>query len=324
VRRDFAMKAIRVPDGHTDSARRPPVWPEHDAETRRLYVLALEALRGARVEFVVGGAHALTPYTGVARDTKDLDVFLRQRDCDAALAALRAAGFRTEVTFPHWLAKAQAGDRCIDLIFSAGNGVALVDDLWFTHAIPGRVFGVPVRLCPPEEMIWSKAFIMERERYDGADVAHLIQACGSRLDWRRLLWRFGRRWRVLLSHLILFGFIYPSERAMIPDAVMARLLCRLDRERAPVRPVRKDARVCNGTLLSRQQYLLDIGDRAYADGRLVPRGPMTAADIAHWTAAIPGTEECALPSEPRADERSGLTVIHPGGRPDSRARRGRR
>ena len=60
----------------------------------------------------------------------------------------------------------------------------MVDDLWFTHAAPGRVLGVPVLLCPPEEMIWSKAFIMERERYDGADVAHLILACGRELDWR--------------------------------------------------------------------------------------------------------------------------------------------
>jgi hypothetical protein len=45
------------------------------------------------------------------------------------------------------------------------------------------VLGVPVRLCPPEEIIWSKAFIMERERYDGADISHLIRACQGRLDW---------------------------------------------------------------------------------------------------------------------------------------------
>jgi hypothetical protein len=306
VRRDLAMKAIGV-----------------SGKTRRLYVLALEALQGAAVEFLVGGAHALGPYAGIVRDTKDLDIFLRRRDCDAALAALRSAGFRTELTFPHWLAKAQAGDRCIDLIFSAGNGIAAVDDLWFTHAISGRVFGIPVGLCPPEEMIWSKAFIMERERYDGADVAHLIQACGATLDWHRLLWRFGRRWRVLLTHLILFGFIYPGERALIPDAVMDRLLRRLDRERARAGHV---TRVCNGTLLSREQYLLDIGNRAYADGRLTPRGAMSAADIAHWTAAIPGMpgmDECP-PSPPRVGGPPGLTVIRPDGGPASRARRRRR
>jgi hypothetical protein len=44
-------------------------------------------------------------------------------------------------------------------------------------------------------------------------------------------------------------------------------------------------RVCQGTLLSRQQYLTDIGPWEYADARLV-QGHMTPADIAHWTAAI--------------------------------------
>jgi len=273
------------------SASQPVAGPlEHaatglDPETRRVYVTALEALRQAGIEFLIGGAYALAPYTGIVRDTKDLDVFLRRRDCESALSALDAAGFVTELKFPHWLAKAYANDCFIDVIFSSGNGIALVDDLWFTHAVPGCVLGVRVLLCPPEEMIWSKAFIMERERYDGADIAHLLLACAPRLDWGRLLRRFGRRWRVLLSHLILFGFIYPGMRAAIPDAVMARLLDRLDRERA--QPPDGDG-VCEGTALSRQQYLVDVSRDGYADGRLAPRGEMTAAEIATWTAAIPG------------------------------------
>jgi hypothetical protein len=294
---------------------RPTVDCAHelDRETRGVYIGALEALRQADVAFLIGGAYALASYTGIVRDTKDLDVFLRRRDCERALDVLDAAGFTTELTFPHWLAKARAGDRVIDLIFSAGNGVAPVDDLWFAHAVPGRVLGVPVLLCPPEEIIWSKAFIMERERYDGADVAHLILACGRGLDWRRLLVRFGRRWRVLLSHLILFGFVYPGERAAIPDAVMGHLRHRLDRERA--RP-EEGIRVCDGTLLSRQQYLLDVDERGYADGRLAPRGEMTAAEIAHWTAAIPAVRS--------ADPAPGLSLVRPNGRPGPRARRRRR
>jgi len=305
VQQDLVMKTVNLArDGHT---------MELDPETQAVYIGALEALRQAEVEFVIGGAYALAPYTGIVRDTKDLDVFLRRRDCERALAVLDAAGFTTELTFPHWLAKAYAGDRFIDLIFGAGNGVALVDDFWFTHAVSGRVLGVPVLLCPPEEMIWSKAFIMERERYDGADVAHLILACGRELDWRRLLERFGRRWRVLLSHLILFGFIYPGERAAVPDAVMAHLLRRLERER--VGPG-EDARVCDGTLLSRQQYLVDVNEHRYADGRLSPRGEMTAGEIAHWTAAIP------TPAPP--DPIPNFSVVRPDGRPAPHTRRRRR
>ncbi len=285
-----------------------------DPETRRIYRMALSALREARIEFMIGGAHALAPYTGVVRDTKDLDVFLRKEDCPPALAVLESAGYRTELAFPHWLAKAHAGERFIDLIFGAGNAVAMVDDLWFTHATPGRVLGIPVLLCPPEEMIWSKAFIMERERYDGADIAHLILACGGNLDWGRILGRFGRRWRVLLSHLVLFGFIYPGDRDLVPDAVLAHLVHRLNRERAAPPD---DARVCDGTLLSRQQYLLDVGDRGYADGRLLPRGEMTAAEIADWTAAIPAS---AHPRPARPAARRALSPVR-SGTPASHARR---
>ena len=53
-----------------------------------MYLEALAALRRGGVEFLIGGAHALAPYTGIVRDTKDLDVFLRKEDCDSALAVL--------------------------------------------------------------------------------------------------------------------------------------------------------------------------------------------------------------------------------------------
>src|SRR5205085_362129 len=115
------------------------------------------------------------------------------------------------------------GDSFIDIIFSSGNGLATVDEGWFSYAVKADVFGEPVLLCPPEETIWSKAFIQERERYDGADVAHLIRARGRDFDWPRLLRRFGPHWPVLLSHLILFGYIYPGERAIIPAGVMQDL-----------------------------------------------------------------------------------------------------
>ncbi|MGH7312095.1 MAG: hypothetical protein ACREJV_02900 [Candidatus Rokuibacteriota bacterium] len=247
------------------------------------YVAALGALQTARVPFLVGGAYALSRYTGIFRDTKDFDVFVRPRDMEPALNVLTAAGCRTELTFPHWLGKAFAGEHTIDIIFSSGNGFAQVDDAWFEHAVEDTVLGVPARLCPAEEMIWSKAFIMERERYDGADIAHLLRARGECLDWRRLLQRFGPYWRVLLSHLVLFGFIYPSERARIPGRVMAGLVRRLADEQRTVQPADP---ICRGTLLSRAQYLVDVETLGYRDARLVPGGTMTAGEVAEWTAAI--------------------------------------
>jgi hypothetical protein len=247
------------------------------------YGVALAALCKANIPFLVGGAYALAHYTGIVRHTKDLDIFARSRDCERILQVLAKTGYHPEHTAPHWIAKVFSGEDYIDVIFNSGNGIASVDDAWFTHAVEAEMLGHAVQLCPPEETIWSKAFVMERERYDGADVAHLLRACGEYLDWRRLLHRFGAHWRVLLSHLILFGFIYPAERTRIPTWVMQELL---DRVRRELQSHPRAARVCQGTLLSRAEYLIDIEQWGYEDARVLPRGPMTPEEIAQWTAAI--------------------------------------
>jgi hypothetical protein len=167
------------------------------------------------------------------------------------------------VTDPGWIAKGFRGEWFVDLIFSSGNGVAVVDDLWFEHARPGRVMGTDVLLAPPEEMIWSKAFVLERERYDGADVNHLVRAMGEELDWDRLLFRFGRYREVLLSHLLLYRFVYPGERSKVPDRVMLGLLARVEEELGTDHP----RALCRGNLLSRAQYGHDLSQLGYEDGR---------------------------------------------------------
>jgi hypothetical protein len=125
-------------------------------------------------------------------------------------------------------------------------------------------------------MIWQQAFIMERERYDGADVAHLLRIFGTTLDWNRLLRHFDNHWRVLLVHLILFGFIYPAQRTYVPKSVLKELLRRLKIEMRGCAP---KAKLCQGTLLSRTQYLVDLKQRGYDDARLPPRGNMTTDEV---------------------------------------------
>ena len=271
-----------------------------DPRARAFYHCGLQTLCASQIPFLVGGAHAFECYTGIARYTKDFDIFVHARDCDRTLEALTQAGYHTDLTFPHWLGKALCSDGCIDVIFSSGNGIAQVDETWFRYAVTADILGISVQLCPPEEMLWSKSYVMERERYDGADVMHLLHAYGERFDWRRLLERFGSHWRVLLSYLILFGFVYPAEQSRLPAWVMQELLQRLQDE--PHHPPPLD-QLCQGTLLSRAQYCIDINGWGYCDARLVPIGRMTAAEIAHWTAAIAGEENAH--DDPTGDRTSG-------------------
>jgi len=249
------------------------------------YIDALHKLQDTNIPFLIGGAFAFSYYARVPRDTKDIDIFVRPEDGPRVLEAFERLGFHTEVPFPHWLGKIHRGEHFVDVIFSSGNGLARVDDLWFDHAPKTNVLGLIVRVSPVEEMIWSKAFIQERERFDGADIIHLVREAGPSLDWPRLLMRFGDYWRVLLAHLIMFGFVYPDKRQNVPAWVMEELIRRLTVSRPNLQ---ND--VCYGTLLSREQYLHDLEHLKYHDARMEPLGPMTRDQLEIWTRAINGEE----------------------------------
>jgi hypothetical protein len=241
----------------------------------------MRLLKRARVPFMIGGGYAFAAYTGIHRDTKDLDVFVKPADRDRALDAARDAGFKTWVKSAHWLGKIERGHSFVDIIYSSGNGVCPVDETWFARAGDARLLGSKILLTPPEEMIWSKAFIMERHRYDGADVAHLLRAKAREMDWDRLIDRFGEHWAVLLSHLIMFRFIYPDSASDVPEHVLARLVDRLPDARGKTVSREKS---CRGTLLSFREYLPDVREWGLRDARLKPWGTMSQREIDRWTA----------------------------------------
>lgn len=250
----------------------------------RFYRSALSVLSDADVPFLVGGGYAVEMFTGIQSHKKDLDIFLLPPDVQRAVDALQAAGYHSEIVDPVWLAKAYFGSQFIDMIFNANNAICPVDEQWFTPGVPATIFDMEVRLCAPEEVIWQKCFLMARDRYDGADVAHLLLRCGEHLDWERLLRRFGSQWRVLYSHLILFGFIYPNQQQVIPTRLMENLAARLaeDIEASPV----AERKICHGALLGRDQYHADVEQWGYEDARGLAVGALHASSVPH-TAAVP-------------------------------------
>ena len=233
-----------------------------DPEEMSAHRRALEVLQRGGIDPMVGGAYALRAHTGIWRDTKDLDLFVRKVQIHEALALLAKNGYRTELTDPLWIGKAFAGDYFVDLIFSSGNGVATVDEHWQRRALHATVLGRQALIVPAEEMIWQKGYIQERERFDGADIHHLIRAKGEKLDWQHLVARFGDHWPVLLGHLVSFRFSFPSDKEKIPASVMKDLLTRqLALEERPA----SSERLCRGTLLSRQQYMNELEEHGYLD-----------------------------------------------------------
>jgi len=232
---------------------------------RDVYKRALEALNAADIPFVVAGAYAIYEHTGLYRKTKDLDLFFEPAAVVPAGRALREEGFVTRLEDAHWLAKATMGEYFIDLIYGMGNGVALIDEGWIRNSQPGILAACPVRIAPPEELVWHRLFISERHRHDMSDIVHLILRCGESLDWERLVERVGPNWPLLLSQILMFGYVYPGYRTNVPAWVPERLLA-LAREQ--VGQDEEDAlEFTNGPLISRFSFSIDEREWGFTSTR---------------------------------------------------------
>jgi hypothetical protein len=197
------------------------------AEQESLFRQVLEQLTRGRIPFVVAGAFAMREHTGICRFTKDLDLFLPAEYVPAALQILQREGFRCEIPDPVWLAKAHQGEFFVDLISGMSNAVVVVDRTWVERGVPKTLFGVSCHVLAPEELIASKLFVTRRERFDGADIAHVVFCSGKKIDWWRLLELAGEHWEMLLWSLILFQYVYPARPDIVPRALWDHLLERL-------------------------------------------------------------------------------------------------
>jgi len=236
-------------------------------EEREVYRRALEALNAASIPFVVAGAYAIYEHTGIYRQTKDLDLFVEPAVVISAARALHDAGFVLRLEELHWLAKGFVGEKFVDLIYGMGNGVALIDEDWFTHSRPGVLAAQPVHIAPAEELIWHRLFINERHRHDMSDILHLLLCECDTLDWTRLLSRVGEHWPLLLAQLQMFSYVYPGYRSHVPAWVLEQLI---ERARADVGRDEEDADVTRGTLISRFSFAIDVREWGFVD----PRGEM--------------------------------------------------
>src|SRR5690606_32336136 len=150
--------------------------PEVD---RDVYRRALETLNRAGIRYVVSGLYALYEYTGIYRQTKDLDLFVEPDHIVEVARALKRAGFATHLEQSHWIAKAMWGDAQVDLIFGTGNGLSFIDAEWFENSRAGILAGTQVRVAPPEDLLWHRLFVSERHRSDVSDILHLILCRGD-------------------------------------------------------------------------------------------------------------------------------------------------
>ncbi len=222
-----------------------------------LFREVLTLMNQRRIPYVVSGAFALQQHTGIWRDTKDLDLFLPSEHAPAALQALRDDKFEVEVSDPVWLAKARRDGFFVDLITGMSNAVITVDQSWIDRGSEAMVLGVPTRVLAAEELVASKLFVTRRERFDGADIAHVYYRAGERMDWQRVLDLAGEHWEVLFWSLVLFHYAYPGATDKVPRAIWDGLFERFQRSFEPGGA--PDTRF-RGSLIDEKMFAIDVNE----------------------------------------------------------------
>jgi hypothetical protein len=232
-----------------------------DKQAHAFYAEALTTLTESGIDYMLGGAFAVFHYTSLFRDTKDLDVYCRYADCTKILKFFADKGYTVEYTDVRWLAKIFKGDYFIDVIFDTVNNICKVDDSWFDHATNAHFFDCDVKIIPAEELFWCKIYVQNRERYDGADMNHLLLKAGKDFDWPRLFNRVEQHWHLLLAQILQFQFVYPADyREIIPKWVFDELMRKANEQYDLPEPV---VRVCRGPMIDQTQYAVDIKEWDY-------------------------------------------------------------
>jgi hypothetical protein len=153
-----------------------------------------------------------------------MDIFVLEKDSAEVIEISRDLGFGefTEVPYdPTWSYRSSRDGYIIDFLWRMLNDRAPVNETWLTRGWELRVRGVPFKLLPVEELIWSKLYILRIDRADWPDILSLLYARGEELDWERLLANLGDDRLVLGGVVNLLRWFCPGRACRFPGFIWA-------------------------------------------------------------------------------------------------------
>jgi hypothetical protein len=193
----------------------------------RLYQEVISRARAKGAHFVLGGGFAISTYTGHWRNTKDMDLYTLPGDKEALIQATAEAGLRDmydrQPYDRRWIFRASCGDVIVDVIWAMANLRAQVDDGWMRDGGEFGIRGDRIGVMPPEELIWTKLYVMQHDRCDWTDVWNLFYAIGAEVDWEYLVERMGDDAPLLAAALSVYRWICPGRSRAIPAPVWESL-----------------------------------------------------------------------------------------------------
>lgn len=222
---------IQLPPLPDDSPVPEAPWqyliPDHEWA---FYLPVIERAQARGLSFVIGGGFAFSHYSRRWRNTKDLDLYFLPSDRDAMVQVVTESGFADYFDRkPYdrsWIYRSfrdadqdrdgVSGEVICDLIWSMPNHRADADRAWLERGPRLRIRGTAVRLIPPEELLWAKLYVFQRDRCDWPDLLNILYSQGPTLDWPYLLERVGNDAPLLTALLTIFAWMCPGRAAEVP------------------------------------------------------------------------------------------------------------
>jgi hypothetical protein len=166
-------------------------------------------------------------YTGVGRYTKDLDLYILPEHREWAIDVMGQCGledyFDIKPYNREWIYRAFNGDIIVDSIWAMANRRADVDTAWLERGPVIRMFDQEFPVIPPEELIWSKLYVLQRDRCDWPDILNLICATGPSLDWNHLLRRVEDDLPLVKGLVSVFSWVSPERAKQLPSWIWKKL-----------------------------------------------------------------------------------------------------
>lgn len=196
--------------------------PEQWAVYREVMLAASEA----HIPFAVGGGIAAMAYADQSRDSKDLDLYIVQDNRPAMIDVLTRLGFvdyyDQKPYERHWIYRAFRDGTIVDVMWSMANRRGCVDSRW----LRGPMFCIDdlhIRLLPPEEILWTKLYVLQRDRSDWTDALNMLYVVGGSLNWNRLFDRVGEDIGLLAGLVAVFRWLAPGRAGNLPSFIWRRL-----------------------------------------------------------------------------------------------------
>lgn len=209
-------------------------WPQRfSPEEWLLYKSVIQEARRRAVPFTVGGGLAAMTYAGQWRDTKDLDLYIMRRHRKQMMGILAKLGvedyYQKSPYDRKWIYRGYKDGHIVDVIWAMANQRAAVDETWF-EGPEVEAGGERFRLLAPEDSLWSKLYVLQRDRSDWPDALNVLYGVGPEMDWHRLLRNVACDAPLLSGLVSIFSWLCPERAQELPSWLWDELRLRRPQE----------------------------------------------------------------------------------------------